>query len=319
MPQARHLRAIATWLVVLPGLVFTAARLAGWDTFYPAIQLMAYAQYVAVAAVIPPAAALLLRQWIAAGVAGIVLAALVITIVPRMTADGTPPKEGATIRVMSANLLAGGADPVALTALVKDNNVDVLALQEFTPEFELALHDAGIDSLLPHHVTNPVAGVRGSAIYARLPLTDAGFQVNPGGFGQTRAVLADGSRSVTIESVHTRAPDVEAQSANWRGSFAVQTKADRADKNGPLHILAGDFNATLDHSPMRALIATGYRDAADVLGEGVTPTWPYDGRRLPPVTLDHVLVDIRIGISAYEVFRLPGSDHRPILAELTIP
>jgi endonuclease/exonuclease/phosphatase (EEP) superfamily protein YafD len=319
MPQARHLRAIAAWLVVLPGLVFTAARLTGWDTFYPAIQLMAYAQYVAVAAVIPLAAALLLRQWIAAGVAGMVLAALVLTIVPRMTADGTPPKQGATIRVMSANLLAGAADPVALTGLVKDNNVDVLALQEFTPEFELALHDAGIDSLLPYHVAYPKEAVFGSAIFARLPLADDGLRVNPPDFGQAKALMTVNGRSIPIESVHTRSPSDKQATSWWNGSFAVQPKADRADKNGSIHILAGDFNATLDHSPMRALIATGYRDAADVMGKGLTPTWPYDGRRLPPVTLDHVLVDVRVGVNAYEVFRLPGSDHRPILAELTIP
>jgi hypothetical protein len=32
-------------LVALPGAVFCAARLAGFDTFYPALQLIAYTPY----------------------------------------------------------------------------------------------------------------------------------------------------------------------------------------------------------------------------------------------------------------------------------
>jgi endonuclease/exonuclease/phosphatase (EEP) superfamily protein YafD len=70
---------------------------------------------------------------------------------------------------------------------------------------------------------------------------------------------------------------------------------------------------------MRDLIATGYRDAADIMGDGFVTTWPYDGTRLPPVTIDHVLADRRIGVRGFEALRLPGSDHRPILATLLLP
>ena len=85
-------------------------------------------------------------------------------------------------------------------------------------------------------------------------------------------------------------------------------------------ILAGDFNATLDHSVLRSLISTGYRDAADVVGKGFVGTWgPYDGDRIPPVTLDRVLADKRIGVVDVAVFDLAGSDHRPVMATLTLP
>ena len=42
-----------------------------------------------------------------------------------------------------------------------------------------------------------------------------------------------------------------------------------------MRLLVGDFNATLDHAALRRLLDTGYRDAASVVGQGMTPTcWP---------------------------------------------
>jgi endonuclease/exonuclease/phosphatase family metal-dependent hydrolase len=84
-------------------------------------------------------------------------------------------------------------------------------------------------------------------------------------------------------------------------------------------VLLGDFNATLDHSKLREALDRGYRDAAAVAGEGLEPTWPDDGSLGPVITIDHVLADERLGIVDYEVEGLPGSDHRPVWAELALP
>jgi endonuclease/exonuclease/phosphatase family metal-dependent hydrolase len=90
--------------------------------------------------------------------------------------------------------------------------------------------------------------------------------------------------------------------------------------DGPVRVLLGDFNATLDHGGLRELIATGYRDAAEVTGQGLVGTWgPYDGDRIPPVVIDHVLADRRIGVRRFAVHGIPGGDHRAIVAELTLP
>ena len=88
---------------------------------------------------------------------------------------------------------------------------------------------------------------------------------------------------------------------------------------GPPWILAGDFNATLDHAELREVIDRGYRDAADAKGDGLTFTWPVGRLFPPPVTIDHVLADERLGISDYSVEDLPGSDHRAVFAALVVP
>ena len=67
---------------------------------------------------------------------------------------------------------------------------------------------------------------------------------------------------------------------------------------------------------LRDILDRGYRDAADVTGNGLVGTWPA-GRSLPPqVTIDHVLADRRFGISGYGVEDLPRSDHRVVHASL---
>jgi endonuclease/exonuclease/phosphatase (EEP) superfamily protein YafD len=91
--------------------------------------------------------------------------------------------------------------------------------------------------------------------------------------------------------------------------------------NGPEEILAGDFNATLDQSDFRDLLDRGYFDAAERMGDGLTPTWPAIRARARylPVTIDHVLYDRdRVGVHDFQVLTLPDSDHRTIYAELVL-
>ena len=69
-----------------------------------------------------------------------------------------------------------------------------------------------------------------------------------------------------------------------------------------LRLLAGDFNATLDHHELRRLLGDGgYVDAADAVGAGYDTTWPA-GRDFPPeITIDHVLVDPRVRVQDVSV------------------
>jgi endonuclease/exonuclease/phosphatase family metal-dependent hydrolase len=117
--------------------------------------------------------------------------------------------------------------------------------------------------------------------------------------------------------VHPRAPSEVSLGPVLRADLAAEP---RPDKAGPARILIGDFNSTLDHAALRDLISSGYRDAGDAAGHGFRATWgPYDGDLIPPVTLDHVLVDERIGVRDLWVSPLPNSDHRMVVAALTVP
>lgn len=194
---------------------------------------------------------------------------------------------------------------------------DVLTLQELTPQAVAAFDRAGLTKVLPYKVTHLVPSGNGSGIYSRFPLRQDRPVINLCDFPQvSAAVEVMGGLSVEIVSVHPASPISE---------FAVKCGADglkalpTAGPSGPLHVLAGDFNATLDHAPVRELLDRGYRDAGAVTGRGLHATWPYAGFKVPKVTIDHVLADRRIAVRDFSVQPLAGSDHRAVFAELKLP
>jgi endonuclease/exonuclease/phosphatase family metal-dependent hydrolase len=223
---------------------------------------------------------------------------------------------------MSANLLYGFGATAEFTEQVKVDDIDVLAVQELTAEGLAALEEAGIDALLPHRVVSPAPGGGGSGLFSRHPLNDAEVRfLAPIPLAQTAAtVLVPGAGPVVVESAHPYPPRPGHVTGVWAVNLADQRGP---DPDRPPRVLLGDFNATLDHAPLRRLLRAGYRDAAAVRGRGLLPTWPYKTETLPfwtpPVTLDHVLADRRIGVREFGTRRTPGSDHRAVVAELILP
>jgi len=56
------------------------------------------------------------------------------------------------------------------------------------------------------------------------------------------------------------------------------------------------------------------------VGQGFVWTWPARRRtRALPLTIDHVLVDERVKVEKVTVVRVPGSDHRAMIAVLRLP
>jgi endonuclease/exonuclease/phosphatase family metal-dependent hydrolase len=314
---------VAVWACAAPFAVWAAVRVGGWERGFIGVALIAFTPYVAAASLIALALALVSRRWWAAGVAAIAAVALAWCVLPRWIAGGDAARAavpGPAAVFMSSNLRAGGADPARVVAIARDRRVDVLAIQELTPEAERALAAAGLADLLPYHVTGPVAGVGGSGLYSRHPITEAGVRENPGGFRQAYAtVTVPGARPVVVESMHPAAP-ADATRAAWLVTDLAT--APKATLDGPVRVLIGDFNSTLDHAALRRLLGTGYRDAADAVGAGLTPTWPYYGPRAAvtaKVTIDHVLADTRVGVRDFAVYGVPRTDHRAIVATLVLP
>jgi endonuclease/exonuclease/phosphatase (EEP) superfamily protein YafD len=216
--------------------------------------------------------------------------------------------------VLTANTSYGRVPAAALVRLVRAERVDVLSVQELTPALDRALAAAGLAQLLPSRVARPRKGAGGAGLYARLPLRVVASP--PTLFAAPAAVLqVPGAPPLEVTAVHPLAPQRPGSVGQWRRDLRSLPPAATP---GPLRILAGDFNATLDHAELRRLIATGYEDAAEEAGAGLKATWPSSGS-LPGVVIDHVLADVRCGVRSVRVLPLPRSDHRAVLAELVLP
>ena len=161
----------------------------------------------------------------------------------------------------------------------------------------------------------PRPGFSGTGLYSRIPL-----RVAPGPAGTRFAIAAasaapEGAAPLELYAVHVRAPTSPAQTAQWRRDL----RALPPTGEGGLRILAGDFNATLDHHELRRLLGRGYLDAAEQAGSGLRMTWSTDGALPPLVAIDHVLADRRVRVASARRVPIAGSDHDGVLAELVLP
>ncbi|MWK37205.1 endonuclease/exonuclease/phosphatase family protein [Actinomadura sp. J1-007] len=329
-PRRGRWRTVAAWTGAGAWGVWAAVRFAGGDRIpgveVPSAPLLALTPYVAATVPVPVLAALLLRRWRAAAVAGVVAAGLAAAVLPRAIGGDEPAARGPVLRVVTANLMFGEADPARLVEIVRRARADVLSLQELPPEAVARYERAGLSALLPHKVIDPRWGAAGSGLYSRHPMRALPpLPRTQMAMPQAELALPDGRR-VQITAVHP-VPPISAESLHdWKRDLGAlpPARSSAATPGGgnaagaPVRILAGDFNATLDHAGLRRLIGRGYADAADRDGKGLVPTWGLGGPR-PPLTIDHVLVDRRCAVRGVAVHDLPGSDHRAVSTEIRLP
>lgn len=251
-------------------------------------------------------------RWALAAAAALVITHMAL-LAPRFLPDRQQvPAHAVELRVATINTDGGGADARALVKLVRTERIDVLAVQQMPSGGVEALDRAGLGALLPHQELHPEYD---SSIYSRHPLTRAGTTRADTAWPQTVAGVTVGGRSVRFVAVHTYYP--LGSPKRWTRDLTALTSIAR--HSGPDSVFLGDFNASLDHAPMRDLLAAGLTDTHAELGHGWVRTWPVGHALVPPVVqLDHVLHGPGLaGVSVSER-TVPGTDHRAVVAVLAL-
>jgi endonuclease/exonuclease/phosphatase family metal-dependent hydrolase len=307
------------WVVAGGFAACAAARLAAADrvrrTELPAVLLLSVTPQVAAAA---PWAALglrLARRRGPAATAALAATALGLAVRPRGIPRPQPTASGPVLRVLTVNMWHGRADAEAVVALVREASADVLFVQELTADAVSRLRQAGLDGLMPHTRLELRHGSGGSGIYSRFPL-GKGPRVAPVRAAQPTALLElPSGEAVELVCVHPSAPALRWRdgAVRWRTELAVLPPP-----GGLPRVVAGDFNATIDHAAFRDVLRLGYADAARQAGQALTPTWGPPGKGAV-LTLDHVLVDRSCAVLACSVHTVPGSDHRAVYAAIQLP
>ncbi|MFD8598207.1 endonuclease/exonuclease/phosphatase family protein [Kitasatospora sp. NPDC059646] len=299
-------------LLLLAPAVLAVVRVLGLDDgTVLALPMAALPYAVLLALPAPVLLAVLRRRWFA-GAAVALVALQLWWLVPRAVPDGAEAPAGAPrLRLATSNAYLGGISPQAPVDLVRAQRVDALAVEELSESAAAALDAAGIRTLLPHR---EMAQGTDTAIYTRLPVTGAADPAWP----TTNVTVEVGGRPVVLVAVHTYYPLGDAR--KWAaGMRALRDAAPGRTGNA---VLLGDFNATLDHAPMRDLLATGLSDSHAELGAGLFPTWPEHNRDLPflppLIQIDHVLHGERLAAVSVDEFTLARTDHRAVVAELAV-
>lgn len=317
IPPRRRLRIPRTvaWLAVTPLAAWAVVWLTGLESGSFVTQLMTGTPYAAAGSLIPLLIAVLSGNRKVMAVALATSVTLGWAVLPRAFGSAADPASGRPLKVLSVNLLFGRAEPAAVIDLVRRLDPDVISAQELTPGAVEKLDAAGLATLMPHRYLQDEWSAGGAGLYAKYPLTPRANLFQPIGHNMPAAALAlPGGAPVEIVNVHPY-PPLGSQIHEWTAAIDALPGAGR----GPIRILAGDFNASLDHAPLRRLLGRGYVDAADAVGEGLTPTWPANRRTPPIITIDHVLADERAGVVDVSIHTIAGTDHRAVFADLRVP
>jgi endonuclease/exonuclease/phosphatase (EEP) superfamily protein YafD len=238
--------------------------------------------------------------------------------------DDFATKRDSAITVLSWNTLDGapGAQVVADVAL--DADADVLTLPETsraTGDAIAAIMAAAGRPMTVFAVTLDESNTASSTAL----LVSAGLggytlrtDVGDTSVAATLVAVPNGGSGPTIIAAHTMAPLPSAMD-DWRSDLTWL--ADICTGNT---IMAGDFNATVDH--MSRLATTDgatlgeCADAAMATNNAAVGTWPSTLPTLLATPIDHVLATDSWRVTGMKVIDTAddlGSDHRPILAQLS--
>ncbi|GAA3026021.1 endonuclease/exonuclease/phosphatase family protein [Actinokineospora globicatena] len=318
-PRRRRRRGVTFFLALLvaPLIAIAVMRLGGIDGNNLTAITLALTPYVAGYGAVLTLLALALRRKVITALALVLTLSLGVLLLPRLLPDGDPVPQGQRVRMMTANLMIGRADPEVLVSLVRDAKVDVLTLQELTPAALASLDAEGLGDLLPYRAVQPVPGGEGGGILSRIPLRQISLVENTTFENVAAVVDLSGPLDIEVVTIHIVPPTTnDTARKTWQRELG---QLPAPDAKGRPRILSGDFNATLDHHAFTGLLDRGYDDAAELTGEGMRPTWSSKSPPSPPVTIDHIVMDRRLHATSVAVYDLPGSDHNAVFAELALP
>ncbi|MBJ7459035.1 MAG: endonuclease/exonuclease/phosphatase family protein [Thermoleophilaceae bacterium] len=295
-------------LLTLPWLVMSLVRILSLDYFWPLIPVVAFTPQMLVTFLLPVLIAAVFRArftvYLLLGLAFV----LVSLLLPRAIGNDQPAAEGRVVKIFSANLLAGAAQPGPLLAAIEREDPDIIALQEATPDNFAAIRSAGVLEDRPYFSGVAEFGTRGYITISRWPLkVIPGSGLRGGNWPEMRVV----GTGMIFRNIHPPPPLKIDNTPRWRQALS-EIPASRGNR-----VIAGDFNATLDHRDFRAVLGRGYRDAGDQTGNGFNWTWVVT--RTGRLVIDHVLVPPGVDVQSFRVIDLPGSDHNALAVRLRLP
>lgn len=237
-----------------------------------------------------------------------------------------PEKSADAIRVMTWNTAGAATDPQLIAKTAIAMQADVVSLPETMIEageaVAIAMRDMG-SPMWAHHEAYPGWAANSTTLLISPSLGDYSVIESTSGDASGTAtvptvvampVSGSGPTIVAAHAVAPRQDDMEhwRESLTWLGDQCASENV----------IMAGDFNATIDH--MDRLGVDGgdlgrCHDAAIATGAGAVGTWSTDWPALLGTPIDHVLAtDAWTATGSVVVTSLDdsGSDHRPLVVQL---
>ena len=335
------LRLLGILVTVLSAI---AAAVLTWPDFFrvervfPIAQIVSFRGILAVAfagvailsllfAIARPLRAFALSMALIAGAAAVANGAILVGR-GGLGTEALPAKTETAIRVMTWNTAGPATPPETIAKIAVAMDADIVALPETTIEtgeqVAIAMREFG-HPMWAHHAEDPsTEWDAGSTTLLISPdLGDyAVIESSVDGTSNTSTVpsavaMPTSGEGPIVVAAHAVAPR-PSYMQEWRDD--LQWLADQCgDANV---IMAGDFNATIDH--MSGLGSDGgtlglCKDAAIATGNGASGTWSASVPAILGTPIDHVMTSTHWEATGSLVLRSmddSGSDHRPLIVQL---
>lgn len=241
-------------------------------------------------------------------------AGYVVTFVSFDAVVGCGPEtsEDAVV-VYTHNVRVRSGQPAAVAGSIAASDADIVVLQEVWPAFMDVLEADPLLAGFRYRTSEPADDTTGLAVWSRFPITAATID-RLGGVPMLRTRIDGPAGSFGLDAVHLTAPISAEHVPAWQAQLDGLAAYDASTPA----IMAGDFNATMDHSQFRHLLDRGWTDAHEPKGCGFDATWPSGGRTPTLLRLDHVLVTDHFEVLAVAIGSDDGSDHRSVVVTVRL-
>lgn len=227
------------------------------------------------------------------------------------------------LTVLTWNTLGDSPSADTIAQLILEHDADIVALPETTRELTVEVAEIlgrnGHPMWAHTFARDEVSKARSTSLLTSADLGTYSFRDDASPTRQFPTVVArpDSGLGPTIIAVHAVAP-IPQYLDEWRNDLRVLATLCTGNV-----IMAGDFNATLDHfAALASSVDADFgecRSAATSAGSGAVGTWPTLLPAFLGAPIDHVMATDgwRItGARVIESHDKAGSDHRPVLAQL---
>ena len=217
---------------------------------------------------------------------------------------------GTKLKVLHMNVLQPNSAFDAAIAEALKSGADVISVQEVGPAWGVALRK-GLGRTYPYAHVDPRTNCYGIALFSKRPFDKVGTVVIQGAPVIEAVIDVDGE-PLRLLAVHATSPISYAHFQ--RRNRQLDHLAHYVAQSDTATMVIGDLNTVpWDSAFERFCSQAGLRPTAGVEQR----TWPSIGP-LALIPLDHLLVSQAISASSIVTFHIPGSDHRGLLAEISI-
>ncbi len=310
---------LTTAIVLAAGGISTASILGFAGSWTWAFDLLSHyrLQYAILIALLLAISLATRHKWLIAAMTAL-FAVHLVPLTPMVISGDQPTGTGDSIRIVHLNVLTENTERSKAARWLADQNAEIVVVQETDELWAQTLDTELEDMTRLDTATLSGFGNFGMAVYINDDFAIDNVEVLDPISTPALAVtipLESGASPLLLYSIHT-VPPLGADRVEYASEQIDLAKRRIADHDGPV-ALVGDLNATRwSHTFRRVTTNTGLRDGG--AGSGITGTWPSPLWFTGMIGIDHVLVTEQIRVDDYWIGPDLGSDHRPVVADLTV-